>query len=166
MILATLNEPIPLHLLAADGRTDLYGQARIYDSLGALVNTTNLTHLTEGLYGATWTPTAEGYYSFLAELYFDVGRTVSAGYEKQGETIDVSEFRTNVLRLLGLVHENAVVDQQVYNIDGNITSARIRVYDSKANATLAGLVGVRFSYTVQAAYSGSDLTSYKILRDV
>lgn len=165
MLLATVNEPIPLQLLAADGRTDLYGQVRLYDDVGGLITTIDLPHLADGLYGSVWTPTIEGVYSSVGELYFDAGRTISAGYEKQGENIDVNSVRANILRLLGLVHENSVVDLQVYNVDGNLTSARIRVYDSKSNAILAGLVGVQYTYTVLATYSGQQLNSYKILRD-
>ena len=90
---------------------------------------------------------------------------------KQGEALDVSSIRTNVLRLLGLVHENAVVDQQTYDSEQNLTSARIRVYDTAANANAAAaisptpyLTGLKFIYEVHAEYSGGLLSKYYMTR--
>jgi hypothetical protein len=166
VLAATLNEALPLQMLLTDGRTDLYGQVRLYNASGSLVSTLNLAHVTEGLYQVSWTPSTEGWFTAVFEMYFDAGRTVDAGYEKQGEQIEVSTTKTNILRVLGLTHENSVVDQQVYDMNGRLTSARIRSYDSKANAQAATLVGLRFQYTVQAEFTGGALSKYQILRDI
>lgn len=165
MIAATLNEALPLQMLATDGRTDLFGQVHVYSSSGSLVSTLSLTHVAEGLYSVSWTPTLEGWFSAVFTMYFDSGHAIEAGYEHQGEQIEVSTTKTNVLRLLGLVHENSVVDQQQYDPDQNLTSARIRTYDSKANAILAGITGLRFQYTVLAEYAGGLLSKYQINRE-
>lgn len=169
MLLATVNEAIVLSMLAADGRTDLYGQVRVYNSAGSLVNTLNMTHTAEGLYSVSHTPTTEGVFSLVYELYFDAGRTVSAGYGKEGEALDVNSFRTNILRTLGLLHQNSVVDNQLYDTDQNLTYARIRCYDTTANASAAAAIspapyntGKLFEYEVSASYSGGLLSKYVI----
>lgn len=165
MLSATVTEPIPLQVLAADGRQDLFARIRVYDSAGNLATSLSGTHLADGLYSATWTPSTEGFFSYIADLFFDGAFLVSAGYEKQGELIDVNSNKTNVLRLLGLAHENSVVDQQVYNSDGGLVSARIRSYDNKANAQLAALTGLRFTWSVYATYFEGNVSSYKILKE-
>lgn len=171
MLLATVNESVILSMLASDGRTDLFGQARVYDGSGGLVVTITLPHVAEGVYQVLYTPTIEGYYSLVYQLYFDSGHTIDAGYEHQGETLDVNSFRTNILRILGLVHENAVVDQQAYDIDGNLLQARIRAYDSATNATNAASVspspyttGLQFTWQVEATFTGGALSKYVITR--
>jgi len=171
MLLATVNEPVTLSVLASDGRTDLYGQARLYDSAGFLSATVNLTHAAEGLYQAQHMPTLEGYFSIVYQLFFDAPRTIDAGYDHQGEALDVNSFRTNILKVLGLIHENTVVDLQTYDVDGNLTGARVRAYDSAANASAAAvsspatyLPGLKFSWQVSAEFTTGLLSKYSILR--
>jgi hypothetical protein len=158
-------------MLASDGRTDLFGQARVYNAAGALVATVNLSHVAEGIYAAQYTPTSEGYSNVVYQLYFDAGRSVDAGYEHQGELLDASSFRTNILKSLGLVHENSVVDQQTYDSEGNLQSARIRAYDSAVNASNAAIAspaayntGLRFTWQVTSEYSSGLLSKYFIVR--
>lgn len=165
MISATLNEPAPLQVLAADGRQDLYARAKIYDTAGTWIASVPLPHLQDGLYGATWIPVIEGFFTAVYQLFFDADYLADAGYSRQGETIEVTETKTNILRLLGLVHENSIVDQQMWDSQGNLTSARVRSYDTKANAIAAGITGLRFIYSVNAQYSGGLLNKYEILRD-
>ena len=171
MLLATPNVPIVLSMLATDGRIDLFGQARVYNSSNTLVATVDLPHTNEGLYAALYTPTTEGYYSVMYQLYFDSGHTVDAGYNKSGENLDVNSLRTNVLRVLGLVHENSLVDLQTYDSNDNLTSARIRSYNSSANVLAAQIAspaaystGLLFEYTVNATYLGDKLQTYYISR--
>jgi hypothetical protein len=171
MLLATVNEAVTLSMLASDARTDLFGQARVYNSAGTLVATVNLTHMSEGIYTAQYTPTIEGYFNVGFQLYFDAGRTIDAGYERQGEVLDVNSMKTNLLKVLGLVHENTVVDQQTYDVDGNLQTARVRAYDSAINASNAAAVspssyntGLRYTWTVGAEYSLGLLSKYFIVR--
>jgi len=171
MLYTEVNSPTTLSLLLSDGRTDLYGQARVYSS-GVLSATVNLNHAAEGLYVASYTPATEGVYTVVYEAYADVGRTVPTGYGKGSEGLDVGSYRTNILRLLGLAHENSVIDSQVWDTDSNLTSARIRCYDSAANAAAANAIapaayntGLRFSYSVSASYSGGLLSKYAITRN-
>lgn len=171
MLLATVNEAVTLSMLASDGRTDLFGQARVYNSVGSLVATISLTHVAEGVYSVQYTPTIEGYFNIVYQLYFDAAHTVDAGYEHQGEIMDVNSMRTNVLKLLGLVHENSVVDQQTYDVDGNLQTARVRAYATAIDASNAAAVspssyntGLKFTWQVNAEYSLGLLSKYFIVR--
>lgn len=171
MLLASPNKPALLSMVAADGRTDLYGKVAVYNVSGGLVTQLNLDHTVAGIYSGTWTPSDEGYYQARYEFFADVFRTVSANYEIQAEMIDVTGIKENVLRVMGLLHENSVVDQQLYDGDQNLTSARIRCYDNAVNASAASavspapyLTGLQFQYQVSASYAGGLLTKYNINR--
>lgn len=171
LLLATPNVATPLHAVASDGATTLFVQAKIYDAAGLLVTTIPLPHVVAGLYVASYTPPLEGLFTVVYRFFMDAGFTIPALYDAGVETLDVNSERTNILRLLGLLHENAVVDMNIYDSDENLTSARIRVYDSSANATAASaisplpyLTGLRFEYTVTASYAGGLLKKYVINR--
>jgi hypothetical protein len=165
VIAATVNEATPLQLLAADGRTDLFGQVRVYSAAGSLVTTINMTHVAEGLYTASWTPATEGWYAAVLQFYTDAGHTTPANYDKLGEQVGVTSMKTHIERVLGLQKENSVLDNIVYDGDGHATSSRLRCYDSKANALLAGSGGLLFQYTITATYSGGILVQYEITRE-
>ena len=164
MLRATTGEPVPLQVLLPDGQTGLFVRARIYSATGVALQTMSLAHKAEGLYMVSWTPSADGYYTVVYEVFADAGFTNPANYDKDGEQIDVNSDKLNVLRLLGLQHENAVVDQQTYSGSARLLSARIRAYASSADATTAGAAGLLFSWVLQAGYNANDqLVSYKIL---
>lgn len=85
--------------------------------------------------------------------------------------VEHDPYGEGVARLLGLTHENSMIDN-VVTTGGNMTAARIRVFDDAAalGAASAGAAddadGETQRYLVTAAYSGSDLTSYQIVRDL
>lgn len=131
MLLGTPGQPLTLTLAAGDGNTGLYGRIRVYNGTGALQATVDLTHRAEGVYTSTWTPSTEGNFFGVGQFYTDAGRTAAAtAYGTAAEDYDISAIRTNVARILGLQHENSYVDQTVYSVDGDLTAARIRTYDS------------------------------------
>jgi hypothetical protein len=71
----------------------------------------------------------------------------------------------DISRLLGLSHENTYHHTRVYS-GGKLTSAKIDLYNSKANAqTHDGTTGIVAKYTVTATYSGSELATMNIVRD-
>lgn len=166
MLLATTNKQVSLTALAADGGTAYYGDARVYDKNGVLVTTLSLSHTVEGLYVVGYVPPAEGYFTIIYQLFTDPAKTIPAMLDRGVEMLDVSDERTNIKRILGLVHENSVVDMQTYNGTGQLLTARIRNYDSKTNADLAGATGLLFTWFLTATYSGLNLTNFKITRDV
>lgn len=170
-IAATTNESTLLALMAGDGKSDLYGQMKIYNASSVLVATVNLANVSGGLYHGTWTPTIEGDYSAVGQFYTDSGYTIDAGYYVQGENITVTDIKTNILRIMGLVHENSVVDQQTYDSDGNLVQARVRKYNNAANASAAYTAspaayntGLLFTWQVNAIYTSGALSNYSIIR--
>ena len=153
LLRATLNEPVPLQALANDGNTGLFVRVTVLDPALALAATLYPLHIMKGLYSVNWTPTSEGYYSAIYEFFMDPGYSVVAyDYPQSGETVEVNSDKTNILRLLGLNHENSVFDNQVYDAGRRLLSGRLRAYNSKANALLAGTTGLLFEWTINATY--------------
>ena len=68
-----------------------------------------------------------------------------------------------------MLHEIAVIDTQVWTtISGRtvLTSARLRTYDSKANAQAAGATGLLATYTMTATYDANGLqTNFELVLD-
>ncbi len=150
---ATLNEPVPVQALANDGRTTLFVRATILKPDLSVETTLYPTHVTTGLYSVNWVPSAEGFFSCIFEFFEDALYSVPAmDYPNAGESIEVSADKTNIMRLLGLNHENAVFDNQTYDGAKRLTGGRLRAYDSKANAIAAGVTGLLYEWNVVAAY--------------
>lgn len=81
----------------------------------------------------------------------------------KGGDVTLAQIGTNVLRLLGLNNENSLLDQTVFNAGGKLTSARLRMYDSKVNARAALAAspgeydtGLVFSWTLSAGWNPSN----------
>lgn len=166
MLRATLNEPVPLQAFATDGNEDLFVRVRLYNAAGNVVATLTPAHVANGLYSINWTPTTDGYYTAVYDFFTDAGFTeVSVDHERAAEQVEVSSDKTNIMRLLGLAHENAILDQQLYDGNRRLVSARLRAYDSKANAQAGGTQGLLFQWTVGAAYDAqARATLFKIER--
>lgn len=75
----------------------------------------------------------------------------------------VGDFSLQVQRLLGLSHENSYMDNTAYNSFNKLTSARLRIYSSKANAQAHTNTGLIATYTITATYSGALLQSYQVV---
>lgn len=166
MLRATPGEPIPLQVLLPDGQEDLHVRAIVLSADGVEATRFTLPHQSMGLYSATWTPQVEGFYSVVYDVFHDEDHTLSAGYDRDGEQVDVNSDKIHLMRLLGLQHENSVVDQQVFSASGRLLSARIRAYNTAADAATASNIGIRYVWSLQATYNNKDqLDSYKILRN-
>jgi hypothetical protein len=153
LLRATLNEPVPLQALANDGKTDLFVRVTVLTPTLTVAATLYPAHVMKGLYSVNWTPTTEGYFSAIYEFFLDAGHTVVAqDYPQNGETIEVNSDKTNLLRMLALNHENAVLDQQTYDAGRRLLTARLRGYDTQANAALAGATGLLFEWNVVSTY--------------
>ena len=161
MLRVTLNEPVPLKVFVPDGNSSLFTRVRVVDAAGSLVTTLSLVHQLAGLYAVTWTPGTEGYYTAIYDLFLDAGFTMPADYDPDIDLIEVSSDKINILRLLGLHHENALLDMEVYGSNGRLASARLRKYDTAVNLAAAaasspsgGTVGLMFEWTIGATYDG------------
>jgi hypothetical protein len=73
-------------------------------------------------------------------------------------------------RVLGLNHENAFIDNSVFDAQGQLLSCRIRIFNSKANceaATAGGseTTGLLATYSMAAAYTAPGrLSTYRYLK--
>lgn len=168
MLRATVGEPIPLQVLLPDGSETMFVYATVVDSEGTQVEFLRLPHLVKGLYSANWTPSTEGWFGTMYDVYLDEARFTAAGYERAGEQIEVSSDRYKLERMLGLQHENSIIDRQAYSSTGRLLSARVRAFETAAAAAAAtdtSTEGLRYTWEVSASYNDKDqLTNYKILR--
>lgn len=84
-----------------------------------------------------------------------------------------SDHSDALSRILGMIHENTVIDNQGWGESGHgspgpndLTTARIRTYDSKANALTATTTGLLDTYSVRGEYSEPGrLSLYRVVRD-
>lgn len=152
---ATLNEPVTLAVQTTDGNAALFARALLYNDLGALVTTISLPAITGGLYQAQYVPGTLGYFATVYETFLDSLFTMPSGYEIQAETLEVSVDSSNLMRVLGLLNQNTVIDSQIYDSNGNMTSCRIRNYDSSTNAINQNPAGLLYTWNVTAVYNGS-----------
>lgn len=71
----------------------------------------------------------------------------------------VSAYAAPLLRILGLVQENQIVDTTVFDVDGHMTSARLRTF------TDATLTVVLATYTTTATYDISgNMTNFQVVK--
>ncbi len=116
---------------------------------------------TPGEYKVTWTPPAGVYGRYEIQVFIDYNKQIWHGeYQVVGSGQD---------RILGLLHENAIVDNQTYDASAQLLSARVRVFDSAANvpSTPGGseTVGLKYEYQIEAEYAGlNQVTKYVLKR--
>ena len=71
-------------------------------------------------------------------------------------------------RILGLLHYNAIVDNQTYDPNSQLTSARLRVFDTKAHVPAvpggSETLGLLHVYSVNAEYNGLGIVTLYRLR--
>lgn len=174
----TLGDPAALVLVLEDGNENIYPRANIYAVGSAVpVATKDLDHIIDGRYEGSWTPTSVGVYTAHFLIFSDVARTTeSIVYTREAEQIFVSQSSSDDLaagmtRILGLVHENAFVDQTIFDLANQLTSARVRIFDSKANAQSATdggseMTGLVATYLMESAYeSVGRMKTYRMVRD-
>ena len=84
-----------------------------------------------------------------------------------GDLHSLSKIGVGFARILGLLHHNAIVDNQAYDSNQQLTGARLRVFDDEANvpATPGGseTTGLIQEYAITAEYAGiGALTNYQL----
>lgn len=87
--------------------------------------------------------------------------------DPKGFDVEVHTVLDDSFRALGLLHNNALVDRQLYDQYSQLTGARIRVFDTAAHvpATPGGgeTIGLVHEYEVEAEWSGPGIaTSYAV----
>lgn len=174
MLRATIDEPTPLQVQVADGRTDLFARVRLYDPAGSELTGSPLTlpHLTNGLYGSIFTFADEGYTTAVYSLFEDVGFATAADYDISAEVIEAVPDKFNIKKILGLSHSDTLEDSHDYDVGGNIIFIRVRSYDSAANASAAkitspagGTTGLLFTWSITMEYTANRLTKYLVVEE-
>jgi hypothetical protein len=100
----------------------------------------------------------------------DLARIKDGGTGNFDSTKDsLYHLNLNLSRTLGLLHENSIVDNQTYDTNGNLLTARLRVFDSATNLALATpggseVAGLIFEYNIVSGYLGGFLNEFKIER--
>lgn len=124
-----------------------------------------------GEYKFTFTPNVIGYWVTEVTYYGLDGQNWVGEYTAQIDTFD--DLYQMVKRALGLLHENSLIDEVVPDPagTGQAISARLRVYDTKANAEAAkatspagGTTGLLQTYEIEATYNGVLLETYTFTR--
>lgn len=146
----------------------------------ATIEKSDGTFSTLTLSGANWIETTFGAFSGLGKydliipgsatdtpgvLTYAVTTAGAAPYLGAVKIVANEEVDTYLLmiRALGLMHENCVMDQTLFDGGNNLTNARLRLYNSKTNANLAGGTGLLATYTVTATYAGDNIQTYVVV---
>ena len=178
-VAATVGVSVPIVMILEDGNTTQYPQAEIY-AAGATVPlvTLDLVHKAKGRYEASHTPATPGVYAALFIVYADGAHTAeSIVYVRAVEQIfvtqsNVDDLAAKIVRVLGLVHENAFIDNTVHDAFGQLVAARVRLFDSKPNveaATDGGAEtgGLLATYQVETTYEQEcQMGTYRVKRVV
>jgi hypothetical protein len=161
---ATVGTPVPLAMILEDGNTTQFPQAEVYaQASSSPLAVIDLVHRARGRYEANWTPASVGTYSAVFLVYADNGHMIeNIVYTREIEQVFVSQtgiddLAAQVVRILGLVHENAFIDNTVHDALGSLVAARIRIFDSKINVELATnggseTTGLIATYEIETTY--------------
>jgi len=123
----------------------------------------------DGMYYISFTPESTGYYEW---------KVSHSTYEPNGwyeyytivnyDTDDISSSLTdiglNLQRTLGLTQENSYIDNTTYDVNGNLLTARIRIYTgSEYVGTTSEIIA---TYNSTSTYNASSqLLTYQVLKE-
>jgi len=166
---SSIKDSFPM--LDYDGVTRVHGETDfdillIHDNaVSAIVPSISEIDLV-GEYRVEFTPDGIGFWHM----------EISAGYNGDLFAFDydvsigsTENIYTLAQRIAGLVHENIFIDMTEYDLDGQLISARVRIFDSKDHCNLAtdggseadGLIG---TYSLQTIWEA--LNKYKTFKQV
>jgi len=78
-------------------------------------------------------------------------------------SVVLAQLQVDLTRVLGLLHRNAILDMQTYDGQSQLTSARLRVFDSPTNVpSVPGgseTVGLLHKYVINADYAGLNVVT-------
>jgi len=182
IIPVTLGETARLALVLENGDAAQFPQAKVYQpTVASPIATLNLSHTAEGLYESSYVPLAVGVLNIVYTVFSDAPRTVlNTNFSKELDQILtqaasnipslINDLIDKIIRLLGLTHENAVIDNTTYDDCCQMTASRLRIFDSAANASAATdggseTVGLIATYLVTAEYEGpSKMKLYRMVK--
>jgi hypothetical protein len=116
---------------------------------------------TPGEYRVEWTPPFAVFGRYEIQILINYNKQIWHGEYRVVSSDDD--------RIAGLLHENAIVDNQTYDSFAQLTSARVRVFDRAGNVpSVPGggeTVELKHEYEIEAAYDGlNKLTKYVLKR--
>ena len=161
---ATVGTAVPIVMVLEDGNEAQYPRADIYAAGGTVpLASLDMDHKVNGRYETSWTPTSAGTYAVHFITFSDDARTIeNIVYTREAEqvfasTSSIDDLAVKLVRILGLVHENAFIDNTVHDSFGQLVAARVRLYDSKVNveaATDGGneTTGLLATYEISTTY--------------
>ena len=173
---ATVGNTVTLVEVLPDGNEGVYPQAEVYEPGNASpLATVDLTHQAKGRYEGSWVPSTVGSYAVLFIIYADASHTVdNIMYSREAEQVFVTasgsdDLAAMLARILGLVHENAFIDNTTYDSAAMLLTARVRIFETKAEAQAAtdgGAEPALATYTIDAEYEGpGKMKQYRMVKD-
>jgi hypothetical protein len=95
----------------------------------------------------------------------DGGATLTGAERYSVASNELSSVEKSLDIIGGLMHDNAVLDSQTYDEQNNLETARLRSYDTRANAEAAGVTGLIHTFQFTAVYTSGLLSSYTVVRE-
>ncbi len=124
---------------------------------------------TSGEYKIEFQPDNTGFWT--VEVLIDYNKDIWFG-EYDAATGSIQDIYDVVMRIAGLSHENIFIDNTSYDADGQLISARVRLFDSGTNCDLATdggseTTGMIASYTLNSVWDlVNQFQTFKQVRDV
>ena len=111
---------------------------------------------TSGEYKLVYTPPTAGYWKI--ELFSDFTEEYYQSLAAVGIGASLSGLKGDTELILALLHMNSMLDQQVFNLAGDMTNARLRSFNAPGNVPPvpggAETVGKKFEFVIEATYVG------------
>jgi hypothetical protein len=101
---------------------------------------------------------SDGEYQMFAYTSTNVIFSLGGFYIYNDEEVSDSVMQSDSKRLLGLLHENIFIDNPIYDVDGNLISARVRIYSTSGDVGTDNNVIGTYLIAVTASGVGKFLT--------
>jgi hypothetical protein len=121
-----------------------------------------------GEYCVEYTPPSEGWWKVEIHILFsgDIMKSIAA----VGVSADMTSIKADLSRILGLLHYNSILDNQTYDSDDQLLTARLRVFDTASNVPAipggSETFGLKHQYIIEAVYSATNQSNKYTLKKV
>lgn len=135
------NIGMTLQLIKSDGMSveenatvtykilDDTGTVEVVSEQTTVYNTTTKSYIDTLISSVLWADQEVGSYLIL----WSVSNTDDDFNDTYTEDLQINIDKTKIDKILGLVHQNIYIDQTGYDIHGNLSSARVRIYEDSAS---------------------------------
>lgn len=182
LLLSSPGASVQLSLTLEDLDATKFPQATVYDSSDSLVATVDLPHVVNGRYSASYTtPGTADKFSVQYIVYSDSGHTAldtDYGADQDSLITDIYDsvwstartaggagsFGEAVRTVLGVAGKsNMRIDLMVYDVNGFLTSARIRLFPNSATASASTSGGTGEGEILTMNLSGTPDALFSVL---